>query len=330
MSTAPDDVTTHPADDGLRTWRPVSTLPGAVYHADEIWDRERAQLFAREWIYVARDEEFPEPGDRLVRALAGMPVLLVRGAGGDVGAYHARDRRPAHAVTVAGFVFVSLAPEPEPFDAYCARNPEGDIRETIARWRPEELRIAHTIVYEVAANWKIVTENYNECLHCPTIHPELVKLVPLFRTGVTEGEEGAELAHGATSFTVSGRSDRPPLPGLAPADITSYNGNHVFPTLMINLHSDCVMTYRLEPISPVRTRVVSEFCFHPDTIARPDFDPSDIVGFWDLISKQDWAVCERAQLGVASRAYARGGVHPFNDRWIAAFNERYRDGIELG
>ena len=27
--------------------------------------------------------------------------------------------------------------------------------------------------YEVAANWKGIAENYNECLHCPGVHPEL-------------------------------------------------------------------------------------------------------------------------------------------------------------
>ena len=53
----------------------------------------------------------------------------------------------------------------------------------------DELRVGVRIVYEVAANWKIVVENYNECLHCPTIHPELVQVVPLFRFGEVWDEE---------------------------------------------------------------------------------------------------------------------------------------------
>ena len=109
-----------------------------------------------------------------------------------------------------------------------------------------------------------------------------------------------------------------------------YLGNHVFPTFMINLHSDCVMTYRLEPLGPRRTRVVSEFLFHPQTMAREDFDPSDIVEFWDVVSRQDWAVCERAQLGVTSRAYDGGGIYPYNDHSIVGFNERYRAAMSSG
>ena len=222
-----------------------------------------------------------------------------------------------------GLVFVNLAPEPEALASFLARSPEGDPRAAVGPWRMGDLRVAHRIEYDVAANWKILVENYSECLHCPTIHPELVRLVPLFRKGLVEGNDGASLAEGATTLTSTGRSSRPPLPGLerrAPV----YLGNHIYPTLMINLHSDCVMTYRLDPIGARRTRVVSEFLFHPDTIARDDFDPGDIVAFWDVVSRQDWTVCERAQLGVTSRAYDAGGVYPYNDHSIVDFNERYR------
>ena len=32
--------------------------------------------------------------------------------------------------------------------------------------------------YEVAANWKVIAENYHECYHCPLIHPELCQVSP--------------------------------------------------------------------------------------------------------------------------------------------------------
>ena len=239
-----------------------------------------------------------------------------------------RSSRPLWRVAVdtwEGFIFVSLASEPESLSSFFDRNLEGNPSETsIARWRIANLRIAHRIDYEVAANWKILVDNYSECLHCPSVHPELVQLVPLFRKGLVEQGDGAQLAEGATTLTASGRSNRPPLPGLEAQDLHIYLGNVIYPTMMLNLHSDCVMTYRLEPRGPEHTRVVSEFLFHPDTIARPNFDPGDIVDFWDLVSRQDWAVCEREQLGIRSRAYARGGVHPYNDHSIVEFNDRYR------
>ncbi len=32
--------------------------------------------------------------------------------------------------------------------------------------------------YELETNWKVIVENYQECYHCSTIHPELSKISP--------------------------------------------------------------------------------------------------------------------------------------------------------
>jgi glycine betaine catabolism A len=81
------------------------------------------------------------------------------------------------------------------------------------------------------------------------------------------------------------------------------------------------MTYLLLPLAPDRTRVVSEYLFRPEVVASDDFDPSP-VAFLDLVSRQDWAVCERAQRGIRSRAFDRG-VLPWNDRLLRVFAQRY-------
>jgi Rieske 2Fe-2S family protein len=195
------------------------------------------------------------------------------------------------------------------------------------RFKMDELRIGVRLVYEVAANWKIVVENYNECLHCPQVHPELVQVVPLFRFGEVWDEvtkdDGNWMKEGASSFTRTGESTLPKLPGLEPEDYTMYFGSYEFPNLMLNLHPDCVMYYVGYPKGPNHTTVVSEFLFRPETIAAPDFAPQPVVEFWDLISKQDWDVCERAQTGVSSRAFTRG-VYPRQDRFLYWFNEEWR------
>ena len=196
------------------------------------------------------------------------------------------------------------------------------------RFKLDELRIGVRIVYEVEANWKIVVENYNECLHCPTVHPELVQVVPLFRFGEVWDEvtrdDGNWMRDGATSFTVRGESELPKLPDLQPEDYSMYYGAYQFPNLMLNLHPDCVMYYVGYPTGPGHTTVVSEYLFRPETIAEPElFKPEPVVELWDLISKQDWDVCQRAQTGVGSRAFTTG-VYPRQDRFLYDFNERYR------
>ena len=51
--------------------------------------------------------------------------------------------------------------------------------------------------------------------------------------------------------------------------------------------------------------------FHPQEMAKPDFDPTDAVEFWDLTNQQDWEVSELAQRGVSFRGYRRG---PYSHR----------------
>ena len=235
---------------------------------------------------------------------------------------------PLNAVAVdefAGFLFVNLSESPRPLRDHLL-----DSNETITdfdRYRMSELRLGRRITYDVAANWKIVVENYNECLHCPTIHPELVSVIPLYRQGdVWDGEtrDGGNLMfEGATSFTATGTSDLPKFPDLLPEDYGMYYGAFQFPNLMVNLHPDSVMAYLVYPNGPARTTVISEFYFRPEALALPGFDPSPTVELWDIVSRQDWVVCERAQLGVSSRGF-RGGVYPRKDRLLFDFNERWR------
>ncbi len=227
----------------------------------------------------------------------------------------------------AGFLFANLSrDEVQPLRNYLAEGAESIL--VFERFRMEELRVGVRLTYEVDANWKILVENYNECLHCPQVHPELVQVIPLFRFGEVWDEEtrdgGAAMRDGMESFTQSGSSTLPKLPGLLPDDQNMYYGMFQFPNLMVNLHPDCVMYYIAYPHGPGRTTIVSEFLFRPETIADPEvFTPEPVVELWDIVSKQDWAVCERAQTGVGSRAFG-SGVYPRQDRYLYAFNEQYR------
>ncbi len=233
-----------------------------------------------------------------------------------------RNDRALHAVTLEvweGFIFVNLASHPSPLVEQLGR-----FATDYARYRMGDLRIGRRITYDVQANWKIIAENFNECLHCPGVHPELVKIVPIYRKGlVTEGgKSGVFMKEGVTTFTDTGRSSLSSLPGLSEDDRRIYDGFTIFPNLMVNLHSDTVMTYIAWPISPDRTIIVSDFLFEPSTIARDDFNPEDIVAFWDRVGRQDWAVCERVQKGVKSRAYGTG-IYPPHEQYVYEFNQEY-------
>jgi len=222
----------------------------------------------------------------------------------------ARADFPLHAVAVAewgGFLFVNLAP------AVALAEQLGGVPARLANYPLAKLRTARTITYDVAANWKVILENYNECYHCAGVHPELCQVVPAFKhRGGSEldWERGVPHVEGAWTFTRSGTTDRAPFAGLSDDERTRHKGELVYPNLMVSLSADHVAAFRIVPRSPTATTIVCDFLFHPDEMARATFDPSDAVEFWDLVNRQDWAICEGVQRGMRSRVFETGYYAP--------------------
>jgi glycine betaine catabolism A len=230
-----------------------------------------------------------------------------------------------------GFVFVHLGEPAESLrDSLLAGGP-GSIVE-YERFGFGELRTARQTVSEVAANWKILIENYNECLHCPTVHPELIAVAPAFRTGDVfepgRSDFGVTMAGGGSGYTKSGTTSLPLLPGIDDHDAGSMYGASVFPNMFLDLTGTVAIATRLQPRGPDRTTMVTDYMFRPEVIAEAGFDPSEVIEFSELVALQDYTVCERAQRGVSSRAFTHG-VFAEKDALPYAFNQRYlaaRDG----
>ena len=192
----------------------------------------------------------------------------------------------------------------------------GALREKFTGWRMQDLRLGHRITYDVKANWKLIIQNYNECLHCPNLHPALNKLSH-YLSGENEPLQSAymggrmDLRPGVETLTMTGKCERAPLPGLSPEDTRRVYYYAIFPNMLLSLHPDYMMVHTLWPVAPDRTINICEWHFHPAEMARPGFSPDDAVEFWDLTNRQDWHVCELSQAGISSRAYTPG---PYSNR----------------
>ena len=195
---------------------------------------------------------------------------------------------------------------------------------TLAHYDLGSLVTGLTMRYDVAANWKVLAENYNECYHCGPVHPELSRLVPSFAGGGEGLDWDAGIPHreGAWTFTMSGTTDRAPLPGLDADERVRHKGELVYPNLMLSCSADHVAAFVLRPVAVDRTRIDCSLLFARDAVAAADYDPSDAGDFWDLLNKQDWAICESVQRGMSSRAYTHGWFAPMEDdsadirRWL--------------
>jgi glycine betaine catabolism A len=226
------------------------------------------------------------------------------------------DELHLHAVAVeswGGFVFVNLTPDEARARGYTLAAQLAGVPERLQRYPLGDLRVARRIIYEVEANWKVMLENYNECYHCGPVHPELCRLVPAFRErggSELDWERGIPHRDGAWTFTATGTTTRAPFEGLSDDEQVRHKGELIYPNFMLSLSAEHVAAFLLFPSGPDRTTIVNEFLFHPAEMARPDFEPADAVDFWDLVNRQDWAICESVQRGMGSRVFRSGYYAP--------------------
>ncbi len=235
------------------------------------------------------------------------------------------DDHPLHAAACAtweGWIWVNLARDAEPFDAAFA-----PLQGKWSHYALSSLVRLGQVEYDVRANWKLIVQNYSECYHCSPVHPALVKLSPP-TSGGNDLVEGPHLGgymdvtQPGGSMTMSGRSCGVTVGALGEDDLQRVYYYVLFPNVLLSLHHDYVMCHRLWPIAPDRTRIECEWLFHPETAARPEFDPQDGIAFWDRTNREDWHESELTQLGVQSSRYAPG---PYSAReaMAAAFDREY-------
>jgi len=212
-----------------------------------------------------------------------------------------------------GWLFTDPSGEDADFSEHVA-----GLEEVIGPYRPEDLTIVDRHSYELATNWKVIAENYQECYHCSTIHPELSRISP-----PTSGEN-LELAgswmggwmsivEGAETMSLTGKSGGVAIQGLSEHELHTVMYLVGYPNLLVSLHPDYVMTHLMTPLAVDRTHVECAWAFPKDVAAQPDFDPSYAVDFWDLTNRQDWAACESVQRGLSSPHARPGPLAPDED-----------------
>jgi Rieske 2Fe-2S family protein len=260
-----------------------STLPAGVYTDESLFLWEQERLFDGSWVCVGRADGLETAGDKRV-----------------VG-WH-------------GWLFANASGGASSFEEHA-----GNLAEMIRNHGCEDLVVAARHDYKIAANWKILAENYHECYHCLSIHPELCKVSPPSSGGDNLEPEGAwvggpmDLYEGVETMSLDGKSQAPMLPHLAEGQDRTVYYFQFFPNLLLSLHPDYVMTHRLLPLAPDRTAVECEWLFSREAVEQEGFDPSYASDFWDVTNRQDWYACEAVQRGASSRGYRRGPLSPRED-----------------
>ena len=267
--------------------------------------------------------------------------------------------KPHHAIEVGGLVFVCLGDTPPDI---------GPMREAFARWfAPQGLpraRIAASVDYRVAANWKVVFENNRECLHCPVAHREYIRANYDIHLADPrrEAEIAARMADEALRWTAMGleapslvsdmtaawwRVNRTPLvPGfvtesLDGAPIAPPMGQYpthdvgtlratIFPNFWMHGSGDHAVTTRLLPDGAGATRVRVVWLVDANAEEGRDYALDRLMPFWQRTSEQDWEICENVQRGLASSHYRPGPLETVKERNVAQFVGWYLDEMRRG
>jgi len=225
-----------------------------------------------------------------------------------------------HIDTWGGFLFVNLSDAPAvPLRAFL-----GAEASNIERWPLAELETVHREQSALACNWKVFWENYSECYHCPGVHPELCRVVPIYREGLLSyadrpdtrgenppGDPRPRVAPGLRTWTVDGQTSLPLIEG---PDEALRSLGVVFASFTANLyvvaHPDYVRSVRVTPTGPETVRLTVDWML-PHGVAAAHADQVErMLELGRTVIAQDARACELNQQGLRCRRHDRGVLVP--------------------
>lgn len=153
--------------------------------------------------------------------------------------------------------------------------------------------------YELACNWKVFVDNYQDGgYHVNTVHPGLA--------GALDYSKYRTENHTFNSVQIS-----PLKPSDDPTVSKVRAGSHAyywwfFPNLMVNLYQGVMDTNLTLPLGPDRCRVIFDFYFTDVESEEARRFNEQSIAVAHQVQLEDWGVCEEVQRGLKSRSYDTG------------------------
>ncbi|GLY71096.1 aromatic ring-hydroxylating oxygenase subunit alpha [Amycolatopsis taiwanensis] len=204
------------------------------------------------------------------------------------------------------FLFVNLATDPGPLATQLGDLPERFLDYQLDRWVPQRRR-----TYDVAANYKLVGENFMEYYHLPSVHPELnqvSKFSDHYRWQGTGMYTGMCTTPVSRNTEAGGWDGLRPLSSLGRQDADSGRFVWLFPSTALVVLPNHAFVLLSRPIAANRTVETAVLLTHPESLDDPDIANGldQLEKFWDLVNRQDLEIIEKVQQGIENPAY-RGG-----------------------
>ncbi len=232
---------------------------------------------------------------------------------------------PVRVDTWGVLLFACLSPETPPLLDWL-----GDLPDRMAGYDLDSWRTQHGQAIDIDANWKLISENFQEYYHLTWVHPELAKVS---RVADHYRYQGAGMYCGQTVTPVSDQSRddwsvMPPAAGLDESDGVSGRFVAIFPNVLLSVLPNHVWVMRLDPVRPGVTR---ETC---TLLAPVGADGTAVVDgtakaatlkFWIDVNNEDIDIVERGQRGLSRGAVPPGPLAPRFEEPLHRFHNMLAD-----
>ena len=171
-----------------------------------------------------------------------------------------------------GFLFISFEEKPIDIDQWL-----GNFEQLHECWPLSQMITTRTWTREFAFNWKCFIDVFNEYYHLPFVHRDSIDAVyntpnqgdiskGNFATqfGKTEGTGG--LLESQQTFAFGN------MPGLKSEALLGARYTWMFPSMTFACSNDALWVYEARPLNEHTCVVTQSTCFHPETIAKNNFD----------------------------------------------------------
>ena len=188
----------------------------------------------------------------------------------------------------------------------------GDLPRRTSGYRLDEWEVARSVEYDVAANYKLLGENFMEYYHLPWVHPGLVKVSPIeahhrwqgagMWTGMCTNPIAADAEQGGW------QSGLPAISGLDDEDAESARFIWLFPNVAINVLPNHLFLILAVPLGPGHTRETTWVLTHPESASQPGHEEAVdlLTAFWDEVNREDIEIVERVQEGLETTPFPGG------------------------
>jgi hypothetical protein len=319
--------------------QPVRALPASWYTSPEMYEFERRAVFANRWLFMTTTLRFPNAGDYVRYQFAGYDIIIICDQQSEIKAFHNTSRGsqktliengtkegsgnadltsfststddvfPIHSrIDRNGFIWINMDGKttPEiPFDQ-CFK--DVDIQDRYAPIDFSNYDLSHVYTLEAEYNWKIASDNFNECYHCPTTHPDIPAFLNLdsFDSALKDGH----IQHACA-------------PTQEQIDLgVNVHSTYYFPNVSMTVGKHFLMIQKFLPHSPSTSTSHYEV-FKAKTSTDEEFHR--IADMYERVMREDKVLCTNAQTNLNRGVFKAGLLHPKYEKAPIFFQQNCRE-----